>query len=42
MRFLARERLRFRFVEIANVNHFESLRARMSNEFSAGAYYSKL
>jgi hypothetical protein len=29
-------------VEIANVNHFESLRARMSNEFFEGAYYRRL
>jgi hypothetical protein len=28
--------------EIANVIHFESLRARMSNEFCAGGYYARL
>src|SRR5205085_8833207 len=30
------------FIEIANVNHFESLRARMSNEFSERAYSGRL
>ena len=29
-------------LEIANVNHFESLRARMSNEFSARTYNARL
>ena len=28
--------------EFANVNHFESLRARLSNEFSARAYNARL